>query len=215
MPLKRVGSRDSLGRMDPEAELEFVNKHDHHEGTVWYLVEAQWLKRWKAYVTKKGAVPGPISNAKLLDARTGFRVPVPGLKLKEHYRGVGVEVWQFLLARHGGGPEIMTEALDIYKATVKPMEQPADAESGSPKPSLPGSPKAMHTEQSASSSRSTGTGGTEGKAAPSQKGSTPKAKKGLLKSLLGSFSQRRPSDEKVSPKERPQPQPRFSQLSDT
>eukprot|EP00971_Amphidinium_carterae_P180708 3584252-Amphidinium_carterae.1 len=41
---------------------------------------------------RKGPAPGPISNTKLLDARQGFRVPLPGQKLKEHYRGVGMEV---------------------------------------------------------------------------------------------------------------------------
>mmetsp|Transcript_53799 Transcript_53799/g.125770 ORF Transcript_53799/g.125770 Transcript_53799/m.125770 type:complete len:210 (+) Transcript_53799:60-689(+) len=204
--VKRAGSRESIGKVDLQAmELDFVNKHDRHEGGEWYFIEAQWLKKWKAYVTKKGPAPGPISNTKLLDARQGFRVPLPGQKLKEHYRGVGMEVWQFLQSRHGGGPAIQSDgALDLYKATVHPVE-------GSVNPSSPralGSPKAMKEETSAST-KSTTTGGTEAKIAPAAKPLHKRA----LKTLLGAFRKRRPSDEQVWQQEKPKP--RFSQLSDS
>eukprot|EP00971_Amphidinium_carterae_P160185 3175364-Amphidinium_carterae.2 len=51
-----------------------------------------------------------------------------------------LQVWQFLQSRHGGGPAIQSDgALDLYKATVHPVE-------GSVNPSSPralGSPKAQ------------------------------------------------------------------------
>ena len=99
----------------------------------WYIIDAKWLSRWKAFLFNDPASssysritryqwgfngstgyppPPPISNSALLlpDLKT------PKLKLKPriHYRGVSETIFTYLRQRYGGGPTIRRGTLDIY-----------------------------------------------------------------------------------------------------
>eukprot|EP00403_Amphidinium_massartii_P016449 CAMPEP_0178418810 /NCGR_PEP_ID=MMETSP0689_2-20121128/25282_1 /TAXON_ID=160604 /ORGANISM="Amphidinium massartii, Strain CS-259" /LENGTH=223 /DNA_ID=CAMNT_0020040219 /DNA_START=18 /DNA_END=685 /DNA_ORIENTATION=+ len=92
-------------------EREFLEKYEGKRIAVYYLVEAEWFRRWAKYVKNQGPRPGPILNSHLLQAGG---VPKPGLIAGKDYRGVGIEVWRFLQEIHGGNPEIICPFLNIY-----------------------------------------------------------------------------------------------------
>jgi len=116
------------------AELQFVNQHDVVSADTWYLVDAAWLRRWKTYATERGGPPGPISNHALLDPKHQFKQAKPGLVVKEHYRAVGAVVWEYLHARHGGGPAISTDSsMNIYFAHIDDAASPRSPEAQSPR----------------------------------------------------------------------------------
>jgi len=99
-----------------EAELAFIRDNDITDVPEWYIIDVDWLKRWKAYAMREGLHPGAISNYRLLDVCAGYRSPLPGLQPVRHYRGVGEEVWNFFVERYGGGPAITSPTLNIYAA---------------------------------------------------------------------------------------------------
>mmetsp|Transcript_19847 Transcript_19847/g.35931 ORF Transcript_19847/g.35931 Transcript_19847/m.35931 type:complete len:263 (-) Transcript_19847:32-820(-) len=96
------------------AELEFVRMNDVLDVTEWYLIDSEWLKRWRDYALRGGSCPGPITNERLLDPRRQRLVPKSNLRPAHDYRGVGEEVWNFFLERYGGGPAITSPVLEIY-----------------------------------------------------------------------------------------------------
>mmetsp|Transcript_33850 Transcript_33850/g.79121 ORF Transcript_33850/g.79121 Transcript_33850/m.79121 type:complete len:310 (+) Transcript_33850:108-1037(+) len=101
------------------AELDFIRTHDVTDVEKWYLIDAEWLKRWRCFAMRSGPSPGPITNLRLLDPALQFRAPKRGLEPVKHYRGVGEEVWQFFYSRYGGGPEISTPLLSIYESRLQ------------------------------------------------------------------------------------------------
>mgnify|MGYP001819767960 CR=1 FL=1 len=84
---------------------------------VWFLVCADWLSKWKLFASGKGGLPGPISNHNLVGP-DGH--PLPGKKAIHDFRGVNAEVWNFWQSRHGGGPEIKRQKLELYVPTARP-----------------------------------------------------------------------------------------------
>lgn len=60
-------------------ELALVMKHDRAEikfKECWFVVDAEWMKKWVAFVGRGGAPPGPISNHTLLaDGALAYQAP--------------------------------------------------------------------------------------------------------------------------------------------
>lgn len=108
-------------RQRQEEEKNFIRRYDTPEANVWYLVDCQWLQAWKAFVTRDGPLPGPISNNQLVD-HAGH--PRPNLKAAENYRGVNESIWTFWHARYGGGPIIRCGQLDIYAPSLELLPHP-------------------------------------------------------------------------------------------
>eukprot|EP00971_Amphidinium_carterae_P195750 3884554-Amphidinium_carterae.1 len=133
--------------MEHLKEIEFVKRHDVASAKLWYLIDAAWMKRWKLYVTKHGEHPGPISNSQLLQVETGFHATRKDLNVRQHYRGLGVELWTFFRRaleqgqwsamispfaelkqrlqgllmsrqRYSGGPAIVHETIELKLARV-------------------------------------------------------------------------------------------------
>mmetsp|Transcript_17196 Transcript_17196/g.49750 ORF Transcript_17196/g.49750 Transcript_17196/m.49750 type:complete len:942 (-) Transcript_17196:70-2895(-) len=107
-----------------QAEYDLVSKYDTKDtgdGKAWYLVDAVWVNKWKCYIKADHVMdirdmmqPGPVSNGRLCDRKTGqIR---SGLKLRIDYIGVNARVWWLFKHLHGGGPAICREDLDIYSA---------------------------------------------------------------------------------------------------
>lgn len=94
-------------------EKEFIRQHDSSEALIWFLIDVNWLQAWKTFVTRGGALPGPIDNNRLVDRSTGQ--PKVGLRAVDDYRGVNGEIWNFWLQRYGGGPTIRRRQLDLYQ----------------------------------------------------------------------------------------------------
>eukprot|EP00927_Polykrikos_kofoidii_P073417 TRINITY_DN6945_c0_g3_i1.p1 TRINITY_DN6945_c0_g3~~TRINITY_DN6945_c0_g3_i1.p1 ORF type:complete len:513 (+),score=85.14 TRINITY_DN6945_c0_g3_i1:120-1658(+) len=99
--------------LDPRAldlrqqeEKEFIRKHDSDAAGLWYLVDVNWLHEWRLFVTRRGALPGPIDNGRLLEG--------VGLEPVHDYRGVNSEIWNFWYQRYGGGPVVRRRQLDLY-----------------------------------------------------------------------------------------------------
>merc|ERR1719265_2699256 len=61
-----------------QREYEVIQQYDSRdmgEGDCWYLIDNQWVKRWKSYVRSADAqsvdairAPGPVTNARLLES---------------------------------------------------------------------------------------------------------------------------------------------------
>jgi hypothetical protein len=104
--LRRVGAMP-----DPHAELEAVRELEEgasHTGAPQlvgpcFAVSTAWMKVWLAYCIEGGAEPGPISNGELFERWGALRTD---LKPRRDVRLVSRAVWELLLQRHGGGPEI-------------------------------------------------------------------------------------------------------------
>mmetsp|Transcript_48979 Transcript_48979/g.90317 ORF Transcript_48979/g.90317 Transcript_48979/m.90317 type:complete len:213 (-) Transcript_48979:410-1048(-) len=131
-------SRSTAGLSYVEGELQFVEMHEAQTPTssVFYIIDAEWFRRWAKYVKHTGPKPGPISNARLLQS---FDRPKPNLKVARDYRGVSEAVWEFLQQRHGGGPEIRAPYMDIYRLDVTVGEPLGAAPSSSSDESSSGS----------------------------------------------------------------------------
>eukprot|EP00658_Telonema_sp_P-2_P049103 TRINITY_DN37337_c0_g1_i1.p1 TRINITY_DN37337_c0_g1~~TRINITY_DN37337_c0_g1_i1.p1 ORF type:complete len:224 (-),score=34.44 TRINITY_DN37337_c0_g1_i1:303-974(-) len=88
--------------------------------TVWYLVDASWLRAWRTFVNSSAAdnspPPGPISNHRLICSKTSQ--PVKGLKVKSHYRGLSQAAWRVLMKAYGGGPAIVRPNLNLYSKSI-------------------------------------------------------------------------------------------------
>mmetsp|Transcript_40691 Transcript_40691/g.93503 ORF Transcript_40691/g.93503 Transcript_40691/m.93503 type:complete len:201 (+) Transcript_40691:42-644(+) len=112
-----MSRRPASGLSYVSEELQFVEMHEVQPPTtsVFYIIDAEWFRRWAKYVKHSGPKPGPISNARLLQS---FHRPKPNLKVARDYRGVCEAVWEYLQERHGGGPEIRAPYMDIYRPDV-------------------------------------------------------------------------------------------------
>mmetsp|Transcript_27829 Transcript_27829/g.64660 ORF Transcript_27829/g.64660 Transcript_27829/m.64660 type:complete len:183 (+) Transcript_27829:115-663(+) len=97
-------------------EREFVQEHEEVVSSRYYMIDGEWFKRWAKYVKNMGPSPGPITNSRLLQA--GDK-PKPNMRAGKDYRGVCDQVWEFLQSRHGGGPEISSAFIDIYRPDVQ------------------------------------------------------------------------------------------------
>ena len=118
-----------------ETVLQSSVKDDHVKpGQPWYLIHAQWLQHWRAFLindtdgashsrrvrmqwgfydSDEIAPPGPIANSCLLMDEGGAK---SGLRVGHDYRGVSQVVWDHLVTRYGGGPAIPRVLNDIYSA---------------------------------------------------------------------------------------------------
>lgn len=97
---------------------------DSESGEQWHLIDTHWLTAFLSFrdgLSKRP--PGPISNDRLIGDGNG---PRKGLLRGVHYRAVNPRVWQYLLARYGGGPAIPRPHIDIYSTP-----DPGDASTGS------------------------------------------------------------------------------------
>lgn len=112
-----------------QAELDLVTKYDTKDtgdGSHWYLVDNQWVNKWKRYVRADQATdisdvspPGPVTNDRLFDKENPDRVR-DKLKLRLDYIGVNARVWWLFMHVHGGGPSICRSELDIYSMQCNP-----------------------------------------------------------------------------------------------
>lgn len=107
-----------------EIEMEWINKLDEDlEPDTWYLINADWVNAWKAFVLNKSTrqrhsnsevgvlPPGPINNWSLLKEDGDLK---PKLKAAVHYRAINKKVWETYIFIYGGGPEITRKSLNIY-----------------------------------------------------------------------------------------------------
>jgi hypothetical protein len=101
-------------KRDRAAELRRIEQLDckgaEEQGKTWYIVEAEFMTAWVAWVKgKPGKVaPTTIRNTMLLsqdDARTARA----GLEIVTHYRRLNKEVWEAFVDMYGGGPAITVE----------------------------------------------------------------------------------------------------------
>lgn len=120
-----------------QLELEYVKKHDSKTfaaGETVYIVEAAWIKKWKAFLqTEDAPYPGPVDNASLIEAwslRCPMMHPLPGLVRGRDYRGVNGKVWSLFVRTYGGGPEIVRRSVDIYEVDRSPRPGTPSGESG-------------------------------------------------------------------------------------
>lgn len=114
-----------------QAEFDLVSKYDTKDtgdGKHWYLVDVVWVNKWKGYIKTDAVMdirdmmqPGPVSNARLCDRKSGQ--VRSGLKLRIDYIGVNARVWWLFRHFHGGGPLICREDLDIYSAERRPEHE--------------------------------------------------------------------------------------------
>eukprot|EP00927_Polykrikos_kofoidii_P017970 TRINITY_DN18252_c0_g1_i2.p1 TRINITY_DN18252_c0_g1~~TRINITY_DN18252_c0_g1_i2.p1 ORF type:complete len:432 (+),score=86.21 TRINITY_DN18252_c0_g1_i2:73-1368(+) len=115
-----VASKRNLTREEvdkwKEEDRAFVQQHDRQEADDWFLIDVSWLKTWKEFLKRGGALPEPVDNSNLIDMRTGQ--PRPGLRLVEDYRGINADIWKFLMRRYGGGPTLHRRELDLYSPPV-------------------------------------------------------------------------------------------------
>lgn len=100
-------------------ERTFVRENDTHEAVAWYIIDVRWLREWKSFACLRGtAPPGRVDNSRLVDARTGRIKPPPGSRGKwlpgQDYRAVNQTVWDYFLARYGGGPALRRRSIDLY-----------------------------------------------------------------------------------------------------
>ncbi|KAF1316571.1 Camk protein kinase, partial [Globisporangium splendens] len=109
-------------------ELALVMKFDKRKISrkeCWFLIDAQWMTHWVAFVGQNGPLPGPITNEVLLQPewRERLRGEFPGepdtlrqgLERMIHYRCVNPMVWCILSELHGPGdsPVLVRYVLDI------------------------------------------------------------------------------------------------------
>jgi hypothetical protein len=113
---KSPESKGSLLERRRAEEVEFLRANDSSDADVFFLIDVRWLVQWKSFAFNFGPAPGVIDNSRLVDVTT--HVPIQGLKLKEDYRGINRVLWQYWLARYGGGPSIQRYSLDLYAPAV-------------------------------------------------------------------------------------------------
>eukprot|EP00744_Colponema_vietnamica_P003292 GILI01005069.1.p1 GENE.GILI01005069.1~~GILI01005069.1.p1 ORF type:complete len:360 (+),score=84.33 GILI01005069.1:127-1080(+) len=112
-------------------EKQMIVKYDNsttEPGKYWYIIDAEWLKKWRCFVHRQGSSknsikgpppPPPINNRCLLDDQG---LPRPNLKRVVHYRGINVLVWKVFLRFYGGGPLVMRNNLELYEEDVTSEE---------------------------------------------------------------------------------------------
>eukprot|EP00743_Colponemidia_sp_Colp-15_P011810 GILK01013276.1.p1 GENE.GILK01013276.1~~GILK01013276.1.p1 ORF type:complete len:320 (-),score=27.36 GILK01013276.1:490-1350(-) len=93
--------------------LSHDRRHQEH-GKPWFILDACWLRQWRAFINHSGDRPGPIENTRLLDS--SGRV-LSGLLKVSDYRAVCQEVWLFLRSQYGGGPALPRASIDLYDPT--------------------------------------------------------------------------------------------------
>eukprot|EP00403_Amphidinium_massartii_P013886 CAMPEP_0178411726 /NCGR_PEP_ID=MMETSP0689_2-20121128/21642_1 /TAXON_ID=160604 /ORGANISM="Amphidinium massartii, Strain CS-259" /LENGTH=324 /DNA_ID=CAMNT_0020032939 /DNA_START=5 /DNA_END=979 /DNA_ORIENTATION=+ len=99
-----------------QEEVALVQKYENQTVKPFFIIDADWFKRWAKFVKDEGPRPGPITNSRLLQAGGKAKL---GLKAAKDYRGVCEPVWDMLLDHYGGGPQIRCNFLDIYRPDVK------------------------------------------------------------------------------------------------
>ena len=112
-----------FGRVQNEEEgaiLALLDNPLPPKGTCWYMVDEQWLGKWRRFAMGRGPrrylPPGRITNSDLK-----AKACAPGkkeLKKGVDYRCVTFNAWRFLELTHGGGPCIPREDQDIYSKLV-------------------------------------------------------------------------------------------------
>jgi len=100
-------------------EMEFIKLNDMDDAQIWFLVDVEWLQKWKAFIKGDGQMPGPIDNQRLI---MGSGQPRPGLRVVDHYRGVNYRMWDFWLKRYGGGPEVRRKNLNLYSEAADDLD---------------------------------------------------------------------------------------------
>ena len=119
--------RDAELRRVLDAEKSMATQQDAREGQVWFIIEANWVQAWLAFVhqNKRSPAPGPVHNEKLMRQVADTETPnetkrwemMPGLqcagkgkKDTGHYRRVGKPVWEaFCELYPHSGPAIWTD----------------------------------------------------------------------------------------------------------
>lgn len=97
-------------------ELALVLKFDKSKikrSECWFMVDAQWMARWVAFVGQGGTLPGAITNENLLLPEWRDRLngeipgepdtPRPGLERSTDFRCVNPMVWSILSELHSAG----------------------------------------------------------------------------------------------------------------
>ena len=82
-----------------------------------YIISAEWLKRWKTYVNYDGMgggdFPGPINNEDIIEEEKNSIICEvdkqflninlkDGLREEDHFVILNPEIWEFLSKRYGG-----------------------------------------------------------------------------------------------------------------
>jgi hypothetical protein len=94
---KRLREKETMIRLDKHAQSER-----------YYLVEIGWMNRWISYL-KGGPLPGPITNALLLDEdKKGL---MRGLNFGEHFKVFNQYQWEYIQPIYGGGPALFTSTI--------------------------------------------------------------------------------------------------------
>lgn len=96
-----IDFRNHIPRND---ELSFVNTEDSipfQPKEECYLISAEWLDRWYAYVSNEGesARPGLISNETIIDPKT--RKIKADVTLKTDFRPIKRSTWEYLFSLYG------------------------------------------------------------------------------------------------------------------
>lgn len=98
-------------------EREIIAKYDKKITEDTYLVEEQWMIKWKEFLysshrqykrnfIKGPPPPGPIDNRRLLGPTNELR---PGLKRNLHYRVVNEYIWDIFKSLYGGSPALVIQ----------------------------------------------------------------------------------------------------------
>jgi len=107
---RRTSEKDAVGKRDRPSLAP---------GEYWCLMDSQWIEKWKDYIQREttNVPPGPISNDRLLDPKTGL--PKPHLSRSTDYRGVVPAIWSYFHEIYGGGPLLARPTLDIYDPPLR------------------------------------------------------------------------------------------------
>jgi hypothetical protein len=94
---KRTRTRTNMG-LRRELERAAVqgldsNKIDRH--ACWFIIDADWIRRWSAFVVSGADAPGPITTDWLLEMDSDK--PKLGLEAKKNYRVVNPHVREKIL----------------------------------------------------------------------------------------------------------------------
>ena len=93
---RKKAVEDEKRRVKAEAaEVTRLDSMRAQPGEVWFLLDSEWLTRWREYaITKTSSEPpGPVSNWRLL----ALGRPKPDLLKRRDYRGVNEQVWMVFM----------------------------------------------------------------------------------------------------------------------